>query len=165
MTVKTNFTKRFLLITVSVALIFLQSLVLMSCDFDESKNNYRGGEILDDEKMSEIKNEILGTQPETEKENKNEDSSSSLTDSDTPSGENSEGTQGDTEGTERNETESADFESDTAIIVYWTEGGSVWHVSRDCYHIKNKEVSSGTVTEAEMSGHDKGCKTCNKNAS
>ena len=159
MTVKTNIniTKRLLLVISTVVLILTQMIALTSCNFDESKNNYRGGEILDEEKISEIKNELRGTEHETPNGN--------LTDSEFGSGENPEGTQRDTEGTERNETESTDFESDTAIIVYWTDGGSSWHISRDCYHIKNKDVRSGTIAEAEMSGHDKACKTCNKKTS
>lgn len=161
MTVKTNFTKRPILIAASVLLILLHVIVFTSCDFDESKNNFRGGELLDAEKMSEIKNELLGTESETEKGNGSQISG----EYESNSGENSEGTQRDTVGTERNETESNNFAGDTAIIVYWTEGGSVWHISRDCYHIKNKDVISGTVAEAEKSGHDKGCKTCNKNPS
>lgn len=161
MTVKTNFTKRPILIAAAVVLTLLQVIMFTSCDFDESKNNFRGGELLDAEKMSEIKNELRGTESETEKENGSQISD----ESESHRGENSEGTQRDTTGTERNETESNSFAGDTAIIVYWTEGGSVWHVSRDCYHIKNKDVISGTVAEAEMSGHDKSCKTCNKKAS
>ena len=93
--------------------------------------------------MNDIRNELLGTN--------------------SGSGENAEGTSKDTEGTERNETESSDFSNGIAIIVYWSEGGSVWHASKDCHHIKNKEVISGTVAQAEKAGYKTGCKTCNKN--
>lgn len=147
--------KKHLLAIASVMLVFAQLVVFTSCEFDESKNNYRGGEMIDAEKMSEIKNELL----DTDHPGENETASHSTTESE------SEGTQKDTEGTERNETESIEIEGGTAIIVYWTEGGSVWHVSRDCYHIKNKDVISGTVEEAEKTGHDKACKTCNKKSS
>ena len=135
-------------------MILLLTLSLASCAFDESENNYRGGELIDDEKMSEIKNELLGA----ENDASNDPDAPSNPDADKDSG----GTQRDTEGTERNETERSDFEVDTATIVYWTDSGSVWHISRDCYHIKNKEVASGTVSEAEAAGHKSGCKTCNK---
>lgn len=43
-------------------------------------------------------------------------------------------------------------------IVYWTEGGDVYHVDRNCQHIRNRtNVESGTVAE---SGKDRVCKTC-----
>ena len=149
--------QRHILILFSIAMILLLTVSLASCAFDESKNNYRGGELIDDEKMSEIKNELLGA----ENDASNDHDTSLKPDAD----KDGEGTQRDTEGTERNETERSDFEVDTATIVYWTDSGSVWHLSRDCYHIKNKEVNSGTVLEAEEAGHKNGCKTCNKNGS
>ena len=46
-----------------VILIFIAVTLLMTsfvaCDFDESRNHLSGGDILDREKMSEIKNEII----------------------------------------------------------------------------------------------------------
>ena len=43
-------------------------------------------------------------------------------------------------------------------IVYWTEGGDVYHIDRNCQHIRNRtNVESGTVAE---SGKDRVCKTC-----
>ena len=144
-------TQRPVFILLSIAMIMLLATALVSCSFDESENNYRGGDLLDEEKMSEIRNEVLG--------GSNGDSDNSIDNDATLK---PEGTQKDTEGTERNETERSDFEVDTATIVYWTDSGSVWHISRDCYHIKNKEVASGTVSEAEAAGHKSSCKTCNK---
>lgn len=42
--------------------------------------------------------------------------------------------------------------------VYWTENGDVYHLDRDCQHIRNRtNVESGTVEE---SGKDRLCKTC-----
>ena len=151
-------TQRYIFTLSSIVLILLLSMSLVSCSFVESENNYRGGELLDDEKMSEIRNEVLGGDNVNSDNSSDKNNSASKPDVD-------EGTQRDTEGTERNETERSDFESDTAIFVYWTEGGNVWHLLRDCYHIKNKEVTIGTVSEAEAAGHKTGCKTCNKHGS
>lgn len=43
-------------------------------------------------------------------------------------------------------------------IVYWTDSGDVYHIDRNCRHIRNRtNVHSGTVAE---SGKDRVCKTC-----
>ena len=43
-------------------------------------------------------------------------------------------------------------------IVYWTDSGDVYHVDRNCQHIRNRSnVRSGTVAE---SGKGRVCKTC-----
>lgn len=42
-------------------------------------------------------------------------------------------------------------------IVYWTPDGEVYHIDRDCQHIRDREALSGTVDE---SGKDRVCKTC-----
>ena len=43
-------------------------------------------------------------------------------------------------------------------IVYWTDSGDVYHIDRNCQHIRNRtNVHSGTVAE---SGKDRVCKTC-----
>jgi hypothetical protein len=55
---------------VSLALLFILTVSLCSCNFDESKRNLSGGILLDDEMISEIKNEILSR--EEEKENTEE---------------------------------------------------------------------------------------------
>ena len=45
--------------------------------------------------------------------------------------------------------------------VYWTEGGSVYHKYRDCYHLKDsKSVKSGTLLTAQMDGKDRVCSEC-----
>ena len=45
--------------------------------------------------------------------------------------------------------------------VYWTEGGSVYHKYRDCYHLKDsKSVKSGTVLTAKMNGKERVCSEC-----
>ena len=45
--------------------------------------------------------------------------------------------------------------------VYWTEGGSVYHLNRDCYHLKRAEnVISGSVKHARKEGKERVCSTC-----
>ena len=57
--------QRHILILFTIAMILFLTVSLASCAFDESENNYRGGELIDDEKMSEIKNELLGAGNDT----------------------------------------------------------------------------------------------------
>ena len=46
-------------------------------------------------------------------------------------------------------------------IVYWTEGGSVYHLDRDCYHLKRAErVIEGSVKHAWSEGKERVCATC-----
>lgn len=48
-------------------------------------------------------------------------------------------------------------------IVYWTSGGSVYHLYRECGHISSgKEVEVGTVGMAEKAGIGRFCRTCAK---
>lgn len=48
-------------------------------------------------------------------------------------------------------------------IVYWTAGGTVYHLYRDCGHISSaKEVETGTVGMAKNAGIGKFCRTCAK---
>lgn len=50
-------------------------------------------------------------------------------------------------------------------MVYWTRAGNKYHLYDDCYTIKNRQLSSGSVTQAYQ---DKGlsqiCKICYKRA-
>lgn len=47
--------------------------------------------------------------------------------------------------------------------AYWTEGGGVYHTSRDCGHLSRaKTVISGTIDEALAAGKAKICSTCAK---
>ncbi len=127
-------------ILLSVVLLVFLSVSFICCDFDESRNNLSGGVLLDDEKLSEIKNEILSGEPlETVSEGVTDEETAQPTES-APS-------------TEKH-TESDD-------IVYWTESGSVWHKSTSCSHLKNsKNILSGSVSDAEESGKTKPCSRC-----
>lgn len=47
--------------------------------------------------------------------------------------------------------------------VYWTAGGSVYHIYEDCQHLnRTEELVLGTATEAEAAGKERLCKTCLK---
>lgn len=47
--------------------------------------------------------------------------------------------------------------------VYWTKSGTVWHLFKDCGHLKNsKTVISGSLEEAINEGKEKVCSSCNK---
>lgn len=50
-----------------------------------------------------------------------------------------------------------------AGTVYWTEGGTVWHTDRDCYHIRNSEaVLEGSTDQAVAAGRKGLCASCRK---
>ena len=117
----------------TLAAILALCLSFISCDFDESKNHLSGGELLDDERLSEIKNEVFSGEESTEKESA-ETVTSTTSEPDT---------------------------DDTGIIVYWTESGSVWHKSASCSHIKNStNLLAGTVTQAKNAGKSNPCSRC-----
>ena len=62
------------------------------------------------------------------------------------------------------ETES-ETETETKIMetVYWTKGGEVWHLFKDCGYLKNsKSILSGSVEEAIENGKEKVCTSCSK---
>ncbi|MBE6659539.1 MAG: hypothetical protein E7604_14000 [Ruminococcaceae bacterium] len=50
---------------------------------------------------------------------------------------------------------------DAEGTVYWTSGGSVWHVTADCSALaKSKSVNSGTEAQAAAAGKSRACKRC-----
>ncbi|MGC3976802.1 MAG: hypothetical protein QM751_00300 [Paludibacteraceae bacterium] len=53
-------------------------------------------------------------------------------------------------------------------LVYWTaKAGNKYHIYKDCQHIKNREISEGTVKDAWESRHIENgelCKTCKDRA-
>ena len=124
---------KIILKTLSIAIIIILCLSFISCNFDESQNHLSGGELLDDERISEMKNEVLGGENLTEKESI-ETVTEAFAESDT---------------------------DDTGAIVYWTESGSVWHKSASCSHIKNStNLLAGTVTQAKTAGKSSPCSRC-----
>lgn len=49
--------------------------------------------------------------------------------------------------------------------VYWTTAGNKYRIFEDCYHIKNRNKTGGTVKESwEQKGISELCKTCMKRA-
>ena len=49
--------------------------------------------------------------------------------------------------------------------VYWTQNGTVFHLTEDCYHLdQSYELMSGTSTAAIEAGKTRLCKTCEKKA-
>jgi hypothetical protein len=161
-------------ILVFICLIF--TIGFCSCDFDESRNNFIGGELLDNEKLSEIRDSIfteesnIDTTEEVEDLEENKDSSQS---NDSESEKNSESIiESEVENnsqSEQNNTESEELvESETvdkSKLVYWTKGGSRWHLFIDCYHIKDSEnIISGTEEEAIEAKKEKVCSNCAKKA-
>ena len=51
-------------------------------------------------------------------------------------------------------------------IVFWFEGGSVWHISQSCSTVKKSDptkVYSGTVQDALQNGKQRPCKICGAN--
>ena len=51
-------------------------------------------------------------------------------------------------------------------IVFWLDGGSVWHISQDCSTVKKADISnvnSGSVQDALSCGKERPCKICGKN--
>ncbi len=60
-------------------------------------------------------------------------------------------------------TGSLSDETDRAdnTVVYWTAGGSVWHVTDDCSALsKSKSIVSGVTDEAIKAGKTRVCKRC-----
>lgn len=67
--------------------------------------------------------------------------------------------------TEEINSQTAEIESLTDGVnrVYWTSSGNKLHIFSDCQHIKNSNVSEGTVKEAwdaRKIGDNEICKTC-----
>ena len=62
---------------------------------------------------------------------------------------------------------SAETDQNGLQIVFWLEGGAVWHISRDCNTVKRAEahnVKSGTVEDALNEGKERACKICGGDA-
>ncbi|MGM9641607.1 MAG: hypothetical protein ACI3XI_00215 [Eubacteriales bacterium] len=55
------------------------------------------------------------------------------------------------------------YDSQGALIVYWLDGGSVWHESDQCPSVMRADpssVRSGTVNDAYYKGKERACKVC-----
>ncbi len=114
-------------------LFLILLLLLCGCsNLSPADNTVHGGELLDSEKMSEIRSSVFGsdvTEQGTEEES--------------------------------SETGTKKDPQDNTSTAYWSESGSVWHLKKDCRYLKNaKEILTGTVTEAKESGKTKACSSC-----
>lgn len=50
-------------------------------------------------------------------------------------------------------------------IVYWTKAGNKYHIYKDCYHIKGKDLTEGTIKQSfEQRGISQLCLTCQSRA-
>jgi hypothetical protein len=154
--------KKYIKVILAVLSAFL-ILLLCACDLDEFSGNLQGGDLLDAGRISEIKEEVLATEESTTAET-SYNSATEESDSDERTN--------DTENTENTEVQSDTNTSNGEVSdenigdeVYWTESGGVWHLYRDCGHLKNSQnVLSGTVADAEEAGKDHVCSSCNKKA-
>ena len=137
---------------VIVALIIAASIC--SCGFDESERKITGGELLNDERLSEIKDKILSTESDSDQEIISEPS---IEDKEKPNqSENDDSGETDTNSVTEESSMEGGFE------VYWLEGGSVWHISPKCRYLENKEYLSGSEDEAKEAGKSKICSSCGK---
>lgn len=139
--------KRIIIGFISAFLLLSVILSLSSCDFDESKKKFSGGELLDRERLSEIKGELSESEKESAPEERETES---------------ERIESNTE-TEAEATTKADESDIKTETVYWTEGGSVWHLTPQCSRLsKSKEIISGTVSEAKEAKKERVCSFCGK---
>ncbi len=167
----------------AIALLLL-SVVLAACDFDESRYHLYGGKLLNDEMISEIKNEIFsGATFESEtvivEEYETVENSNDIpmdvdviteTQKDVVSGDELYETNPNYETNENTlSVDSVEIttekisDAEQTNTVYWTKSGSVWHTRSDCYHIKkSSNVFSGTLDEAIEAGKEKLCSSCGK---
>ena len=124
-----------------IAVIFMIACLcfaFVGCDFNESKNNFYGGEILDDSVLESIRDALMS----------NETSSPDIIET--------------TENSDETDAENVGDETD--ITVYWIENGSVWHLYEDCGYVDGRECTSGSIAEAQKAGKERVCHTCEKKA-
>ena len=159
-----------IILILTITMAFLSSCSL----FMPPKQKFDGGELLDADKLAEIKEEIFSNksysedatsvQTEKETEAKTECTSEPY---ETVEIESKTEITSEEDGSVVTET---DIESNTATgeternesLVYWVDGGEVWHTNENCRYIKNKSVVSGTVEDAMAADKTRVCSSCNK---
>lgn len=60
----------------------------------------------------------------------------------------------------------SDTDEQGNALLYWLEGGSVWHISLSCGSVANaspESLHSGDIADALAAGKERGCKVCAKN--
>ena len=128
-----------------IVLTFALMLVFCSC---ADKMEFYGGELLDSEKLSEIASSVFAT--ETAEKLLSEKETEDLTETREQDAEYNEDTTYIHENSEDDQT------------VFWTKGGKVWHLSKNCGYIKNSEVESGSLSDAVESKKERVCSSCGK---
>ena len=152
-----NITKYFLCIALVILIV-----VLPSCSMFWSSNpTYSGGQMLDDELMSSMRSEIIGEKAEATKSDETNRDTSDITIKDEADGT----VNGETESNESDSSEIEDSikkdEEEPDNTVYWTQGGGVYHLYKDCGYIKSSsEILSGTVEEALEAKKSGVCSRC-----
>ena len=137
-------------------------IILPSCSmFWASNSTYSGGQILDDELMSSMRAEIIGEKAEATKSDETNRDTSDVTIKDEADGT----VNGETESNESDSFEIEDSikkdEEEPDNTVYWTKGGGVYHLYKDCGYIKSSsEILSGTVEEALEAKKSGVCSRC-----
>ena len=56
-----------------------------------------------------------------------------------------------------------EFDENGELIVYWLEGGKVWHVSTSCQSLSRSDpdkLSEGSISDAVAAGKERACKNC-----
>ena len=153
-------------------LLLLSSIAFTSCAlFLADRETFDGGEILNDEKMSEIRSKVFATDPiETDandsEESNNNASVADQTEQSKETDKNDKHSATETEiissSAEENTTVETDSLHDMQDVVYWTQNGEVWHTEQDCRYLKNKDILSGTQEDALGAGKSRLCSSCGK---
>ena len=66
-----------------------------------------------------------------------------------------------TETVKETETEAEETVEPADGIVYYSEGGEVWHEWRTCGHLSQKnEIFTGSIEDAMAAGKERGCSYC-----
>jgi hypothetical protein len=121
---------------------------------------FDGGEILDDDKMSEIRSKVFGSDL-TEAEEITADESTVSRPADKVESETSAGKNETAPYTDSQNPATTEVPTENAgTVVYWTQNGEVWHLKQDCRYLKNKTVLSGSPEDAITSGKKRVCSGC-----
>lgn len=160
--------KKFYKIILGIIVTVFVLTSFIACSFDESRNHLSGGQLLDDEKMSQIKNEILNDEMSETKTTENV--GTNVDDSSLTSDKNDEASEKNGDGEISNETlsepindNSNENTNENKSTVYWTTSGKVWHTTSGCRYLKNsKDVLHGSIDEAKEAGKTKACSACGK---
>lgn len=152
----------------TIALLFVAFLILssVSCSMVHGNHEtFNGGEILDDEKMSEIRSQIYSTfETETGKDisTQTERINADIEETDKNSYETETESESESGFSSSDTDMSEETETGGDCNVFWTDKGEVWHLNVDCRYLNNKSVVTGTVEDAKTAGKSRACSACGK---